>query len=211
MPYGQVRPLINYEFKSLDSLKAEFENFKAAPAYADKTFEEVPYDQLEALSVQAYEREEKQAEKEGRDIYAPPSVIAAMGVVAVSKAVDMTSRGLESLTKMSDGDVVERASKTKNGEKFTQLYNGLSVLGNEEKDERSLMTRLAMFCNGNKEQLLRVFRSSGQFRDEKPNAFYDEMAKQSLQFVSSMRANGQNQNPVHMNTGKGRFGVNAKT
>ena len=209
MPYGQVRPLINYEFKSLDSLKTEFENFKAAPAYADKTFEEVPYDELEALSKQAYEREEKQAEKEGRDIYAPPSVIAAMGVATVSKAVDMTSRGIKSLTKMSDRDVVEKASKTKNGEKFTQLYNGLSVLGSEEKDERSLMTRLAMFCQGDKEQLLRVFKSSGQYRDEKPNAFYDEMAKQSLQFVSSMRANGQN--PVPMNTGKGRFGVNAKT
>lgn len=209
MPYGQVRPLINYEFKSLDSLKAEFENFKAAPAYADKTFEEVPYDQLEALSIQAYEREEKQAEKEGRDIYAPPSVIAAMGVVAVSKAVDMTSRGIESLTKMSDRDVVERASKTKNGEKFTQLYNGLSVLGSEEKDERSLMTRLAMFVNGDKEQLLRVFRSSGQFREEKPTAFYDEMAKQSLQFVSRIRTDEPISMPV--SSGKGRFGMNAKT
>lgn len=209
MPYGQVRPLINYEFKSLDSLKAEFENFKAAPAYADKTFEEVPYDQLEALSIQAYEREEKQAEKEGRDIYAPPSVIAAMGVVAVSKAVDMTNRGIESLTKMSDRDVVERASKTKNGEKFTQLYNGLSVLGSEEKDERSLMTRLAMFVNGDKEQLLRVFRSSGQFREEKPTAFYDEMAKQSLQFVSRIKTDEPISMPV--SSGKGRFGVNAKT
>lgn len=209
MPYGQVRPLINYEFKSLDSLKAEFENFKAAPAYADKTFEEVPYDQLEALSIQAYEREEKQAQKEGRDIYAPPSVIAAMGVVAVSKAVDMTSRGIESLTKMSDRDVVERASKTKNGEKFTQLYNGLSVLGSEEKDERSLMTRLAMFVNGDKEQLLRVFRSSGQFREEKPTAFYDEMAKQSLQFVSRIRTDEPISMPV--SSGKGRFGMNAKT
>ena len=209
MPYGQVRPLINYEFKSLDSLKTEFENFKAAPAYADKTFEEVPYDELEALSKQAYEREEKQAEKESRDIYAPPSVIAAMGVATVSKAVDMTSRGIESLTKMSDRDVVEKASKTKNGEKFTQLYNGLSVLGSEEKDERSLMTRLAMFCQGDKEQLLRVFKSSGQYRDEKPNAFYDEMAKQSLQFVSKIRANEHVSMPVTQS--KGRFGMNAKT
>ena len=164
---------------------------------------------MEALSVQAYEREEKQAEKEGRDIYAPPSVIAAMGVAAVSKAVDMTSRGIESLTKMSDRDVVERASKTKNGEKFSQLYNGLSVLGNEEKDERSLMTRLAMFVNGDKEQLLRVFRSSGQFREEKPTAFYDEMAKQSLQFVSRIRTEEPISMPV--SSGKGRFGMNAKT
>ena len=209
MPYGQVRALINYEFRSLDELKIELDNFKEAPAYEGKTFEEVPYDELEAISKREYEREEKRAEKEGRDIYAPPSVIAAMGVAAVRKPVDMTSRGIESLTKMSDRDVVERASKMKNAEKFSQLYHGFSVLGSEEKDERSLMTRLAMFCNGDKEQLLRVFRSSGQFREEKPNAFYDEMAKQSLQFVSKIRANEHVSMPVTQS--KGRFGMNAKT
>ena len=209
MPYGQVRELINYEFKSLDSLKAELENFKAAPANADKNFEEVTYDQLEAISQKTYEREQKQAEKEGRDVYAPPSVIAAMGVVTVSAAVDMSKRGVDTLTKMSDRDVVEKASKTKNGEKFTKLYNGESVLGNEEKDERSLMTRLAMFCNGDKEQLMRVFQSSGQFREGKPAGFYDEMAKQSLQFVSRIKTNEPKVPPVH--TGKGHFGMNAKT
>ena len=209
MPYGQVRELINYEFKSLDSLKAELENFKAAPANADKNFEEVTYDQLEAISQKTYEREQKQAEKEGRDVYAPPSVIAAMGVVTVSAAVDMSKRGVDTLTKMSDRDVVEKASKTKNGEKFTKLYNGESVLGSEEKDERSLMTRLAMFCNGDKEQLMRVFQSSGQFREGKPAGFYDEMAKQSLQFVSRIKTNESKVPPVH--TGKGHFGMNAKT
>ena len=209
MPYGQVRPLIDYEFKSLDSLKAELENVKDAPAYADKTFEEVHYDELEALSKQAYEREEKQAKKEGRDIYAPPSVIAAMGVVAVSKAVDMSERGIESLTKMTDRDVVERASKTKNGEKFSQLYNGLSILGSVEKDERSLMTRLAMFCNGDQEQLLRIFKSSGQYHDEKPNAFYEKMAKESLDFVDRIRTKGQT--PIPRNSGKRRSGLNSKT
>lgn len=209
MPYGQVRPLINYEFKSLDALKVELDNFTAAPAYADKTFEEVPYDELEAISQKTYEKEQQKAEKEGREVYAPPSVIAAMGVAAVSQAVDMQGRGVESLTKMSDRDVVEKASKTKNGEKFTKLYNGESVLGSEEKDERSLMTRIAMFCHGDKEQLMRVFRSSGQFRDGKPGNYYDEMAKQSLQFVSRIKANEPKPTPV--NTGKGRFGMNAKT
>ena len=132
-----------------------------------------------------------------------------MGVVTVSAAVDMSKRGVDTLTKMSDRDVVEKASKTKNGEKFTKLYNGESVLGSEEKDERSLMTRLAMFCNGDKEQLMRVFQSSGQFREGKPAGFYDEMAKQSLQFVSRIKTNEPKVPPVH--TGKGHFGMNAKT
>ena len=207
MPYGQVSSIIGYTFRTLDALNNEFDNYKSAPAYKGKVFEEVTYDELEKISIQAFEREEKQAAKDGRDIYAPPSIIASRAVV-VSSPVDMRERGIESLTRMTDRDVVERASKTKNGEKFTQLYNGLSVLGSEEKDERSLMTRLAMFCGDDQEQLLRVFRSSGQFRDDKPNAFYEKMAKESIQFVEKVKR-GDEKTPLNM--GKGRFGMNAKT
>ena len=88
---------------------------------------------------------------------------------------------------MTDRDVIERASKTKSGTKFTQLYNGISVLGNEEKDEYSLMTRLAMFCDGDKDQLMRVFKSSGQYRDEKPNSFYEQMAERSFKFLDGLK------------------------
>lgn len=208
MPYGQVRPLINYDFKSMEALQAEFNNFKQAPFYADKTLVEVTHEELEDISKATYEKERAQAEKEGCDLYLPPSVIVAMGVEAIQeKPVDMSGRGIESLTKISDRDVVEQASKTKNGDKFTKLYNGESVLGNVEKDERSLMVRLAMFCKGDQEQLLRAFRSSGQFRDGRPD--YDEMAKQSMQFVS--RVSQREQNPMPIRTGKGRFGMNAKT
>ena len=207
MPYGQVSSIIGYTFKSMEALNREFDDYKSAPAYKDKVFQEVTYDELEKISIQVFEREEKKAEKEGREIYAPPSIIAARAVV-VSSPVDMRERGIESLTRMTDRDVVERASKTKNGEKFTQLYNGLSVLVSEEKDERSLMTRLAMFCGDDQEQLLRVFRSSGQFRDDKPNAFYEKMAKESIQFVEKVKR-GDEKTPLNM--GKGRFGMNAKT
>ena len=210
MPYGQVRAIIGYTFRTLEALQNEFDNFKSAPAYKDKVFEEVTYDELEQISIKAYEKEEKQAEKEGREIYAPPSVIAAMSVAAVaSKPINMAERGIESLTRMTDRDVVERASKTKNGEKFTQLYNGISVLGNEEKDERSLMTRLAMFCGDDKEQLLRVFKSSGQYHDEKPNSFYEKMAQDSIKFIEKVKSEDKAV-PV-LNLGKTNFGANAKT
>ena len=173
-------------------------------------FQEVTYDELEKLSVKAYEREEKQAEKEGREIYAPPSVIAAMSVATVaSKPINMAERGIETLTLMTDRDIVEQANKTKNGEKFIQLYNGISVLGSEEKDERSLMTRLAMFCEDDQEQLLRVFKSSGQYHDEKPNSFYEKMAKESMQFIEQLKRGEETKAPL--NTGKIRFGINAKT
>jgi primase-polymerase (primpol)-like protein len=90
---------------------------------------------------------------------------------------------------MDDRDVVERASKTKHGEKFQQLYSGVSVLGNEEKDERSLMARLAMFTKDDEEQLIRVFKSSGQFRAEKPSEYYEQMAKEEMKFVAGLRMN----------------------
>jgi hypothetical protein len=119
----------------------------------------------------------------------------------------MDERGVESLTRMADRDLVERASKTKAGDKFTTLYNGGSLFENEEQNERSMMTRIAMFCNGNKEQLLRIFKSSGQFHDEKPNAFYDVLATQSLQFVKQARSEQLKKSQQN----RGHFGANAKT
>ena len=71
------------------------------------------------------------------------------------------------------------------------------------------MTRLAMFCNGDQEQLLRIFKSSGQYHDEKPNAFYEKMAKESLDFVDRIRTKGQT--PIPRNSGKRRSGLNSKT
>ena len=116
-----------------------------------------------------------------------PSEVARSVAFAQVRQVDMTGRGIESLRRMTDRDVVERASKTKSGTKFSQLYNGISVLGNEEKDEYSLMMRLAMFCDGDKDQLMRVFKSSGQYRDEKPNSFYEQMAERSFKFLDGLK------------------------
>ena len=49
------------------------------------------------------------------------------------ESLAVSARGIESLTKMPDRDVVEKAGKTKNGDKFKELYNGNSVLGSTEK------------------------------------------------------------------------------
>ena len=48
--------------------------------------------------------------------------------------MESAGKGIESLTNMDDRDIVERASKTKHGEKFLSLFNGESVLGDEQKD-----------------------------------------------------------------------------
>ena len=198
--YGQTRTAIG-GCASRDELMAEFGKMQELPFWAGKEFQEVTFEELEAQSrIRAEEHEAKverlrQIEEEKSDIFMPPSAVAA--IAAEETAVDeetvapieMTGRGIESLTRMDDRDVVERASKTKHGEKFQQLYSGVSVLGNEEKDERSLMARLAMFTKDDEEQLIRVFKSSGQFRAEKPSEYYEQMAKEEMKFVAGLRMN----------------------
>ena len=62
------------------------------------------------------------------------------------------------------------------------------MTGNEEKDEYSLMTRLAIFTDDD-EQMMRMFCSSAQFRDKKPLAHYEKLKNNALAFVQKMREN----------------------
>ena len=119
----------------------------------------------------------------------------------------MTGRGVESLTRMSDRELVERAKKTSGGEKFSTLYEGGTLFGNDEKDARSMMVRIAAFTT-DEQQLLRIFKSSGQFKDENPNSLYEKIAKESLAFAA--RISQKETQPI-MDTGKRRAGLNSKT
>ena len=181
--YGQVRQILGYAFLSKDDLMKEFDVMRGLPFWADKDFMEVTFDELQAKSIEL--DKEKQIKEEKSDVYIRPTEVARS--VSPYRTVDMTGRGVESLTRMSDRDVIERAMKTSKKEKFNQLYNGVAVLDGEEKNEYSLMTRLAMFCDGDKERLMRVFKSSGQYRDEKPNSFYEQMADKSFKFLDSLK------------------------
>lgn len=209
--YGQTRPAIAYAFSSREALMAEFDKFQEAPFWKDKTFEEVSFEELQAKSIERFEAEqaaEEKADKQGEsgEIYLPPSQIAARGLSQTSKA-DMTGRGVESLTRMSDRELVERAKKTSGGEKFSTLYEGGTLFGNDEKDARSMMVRIAAFTT-DEQQLLRIFKSSGQFKDENPNSLYEKITKESLAFAARIR---QKETQPIMDTGKRRAGLNSKT
>ena len=194
--YGQTQyALSGYPFRSREALMAEFGKMQELPLWKDKQFEEVSREELEARSIKRAEEQDAKAERlskiqeEKSDVFAPPSEFAApmSEEKPAAKAVDMTGRGIDSLTRMEDRELVERASKTKQGTKFSALFNGIAVLGSEEKNERSLMARLAVHTT-DKEKLLRVFRASGQYRDEKPNAYYSKMADEELQFMAELRS-----------------------
>lgn len=193
--HGQTQyALSGYPFRSREALMSEFGKMQELPFWRDKAFEEVSREELQARSIARAEEQEKKEERlseieeEKSEVFLPPSELAATmsGESPAARPVDMAGRGIESLTRMEDRELVERASKTKQGAKFSALFNGIAVLGSEEKNERSLMARLAVHTT-DKEKLLRVFRASGQYRDDKPNAYYERMATEEMQFVSGLR------------------------
>lgn len=196
--YGQTQfALSGYPFRSRDALMSEFGKMQELPFWSGKEFKEVSFDELEAESRKRAEEQEakverlKSIEEEPSEVFLPPSEIAAVAqeaaAVATVSAVETADRGIDSLTRMDDRDVVDKASKTKHGDKFLALFNGKKMLATEEQNERSLMARLAMHTGENAEQLLRIFRASGQFREEKPNAYYEKMAKEEMQFVATLK------------------------
>lgn len=207
--YGQTTSMLPTAYKNREELLAEFDKVKQLPSWQDKEFYEVSYEQLQEISEKRAKAEERRAEREERPMYILPSIVAA-SATARSNPVDMRERGIDSLTRMSDIDVVESAKRTRGGEQFEKLYNGKTMFGDEEKDERALMARLAVFCNGDEEQLMRVFKSSGQYRGEKPNSLYEKMARQSIERIERLKGK-VTVVPARENAGKKHVGANAKT
>ena len=193
--HGQTQyALSGYPFRSREALMSEFGKMQELPFWRDKAFEEVSREELQARSIARAEEQEKKEERlseieeEKSEVFLPPSELAATmsGESPAARPVDMAGRGIESLTRMEDRELVEKASKTKQGAKFSALFNGLDVLGSEEKNERSLIARLAVYTS-DKEKIMRVFKASGQYRDEKPNAYYDQMMSEEIRFVAGLR------------------------
>ncbi len=203
---GQTNSPIDYAFSDKEALVKEFEKLQKLPKWKDKEFKEVSFDDLQKASEQRAE-EQSQVVEEKSEVYIKPSELVAMSNPN-KIMVDMSDRGVESLTKMSDREVVKQASETKNGDKFLTLYNGGNVLESESKDERSLMSRLAMFVSGDQEQLLRVFKSSGQFREGKGLEYYEKIANQSIAFISKIQ---KDRMPKTANSNKSFGSKNSKT
>lgn len=221
---GQVEQPLTTAFYSREALMAEVGKMQELPMYSDKEFQEVSLDELREISAKNENAETEQSERRKEEIkevqseiYIRPSEIAAQEMAtravvgATIATVDMAGRGIDSLTHLSDRDVVERARATRSGEKFDTLYNGGSLLGSEAKDERSLLSRLAMFT-GDEEQIMRILKSSGQYRDEKPNAYYQQLIKDEIKFIEGLKGK-QTSAPVRSSgSGKGgHFGINAKS
>ena len=221
---GQIEQPLTTAFYSREALMAEVGKMQELPMYSDKEFQEVSLDELREISAKNENAETEQSERRKEEIkevqseiYIRPSEIAAQEMAtravvgATIATVDMAGRGIDSLTHLSDRDVVERARATRSGEKFDTLYNGGSLLGSEAKDERSLLSRLAMFT-GDEEQIMRILKSSGQYRDEKPNAYYQQLIKDEIKFIEGLKGKHTSVPVRSSGSGKGvHSGINAKS
>lgn len=88
-------------------------------------------------------------------------------------ALEGQGLGVEGLSRLSDREVVERAEKGKDGDTFRALYNGQDIKNDHSRSDMSLMNKLAFYCNGDKEQMLRIFATSGLYRPEKSDNYYE--------------------------------------
>ena len=68
---------------------------------------------------------------------------------------------------LSDDEVIRKAAASKNGEKFTHLWNGdITGYKSHSEADAALVSILAFWCSGDKAQMDRLFRQSGLMREK---------------------------------------------
>ena len=87
-----------------------------------------------------------------------------------------TGEGVEGLSSMDDREMLDKAFKAKNGDTVKRLYNGEDLRGNHSNSDMSLMNYLAFWSNHDIDQMLRVFATSGLYRADKPQSYYEHTA-----------------------------------
>ena len=86
------------------------------------------------------------------------------------------NRGEAGLTQMDDRELLEKAFSAKNGDTVKRLYNGENLRHNHSNSDMSLMNYLAFYSGGNVEQMTRIFATSGLYRPEKSQSYYEYTA-----------------------------------
>ena len=91
-----------------------------------------------------------------------------------------TGMGVEGLSSMDDREMLDRAFGAKNGDIVKRLYNGEDLRHNRSNSDMSLMNYLAFWSNHDVDQMLRVFSTSGLYRPEKPQSYYEHTALKAI-------------------------------
>ena len=108
------------------------------------------------------------------DVYKPGAV--ARNDEALQTVLDtfmkrtkpVSGSSVEPCSYLSDDQVIEHACKSESGEKFKALYEGNWTDGYDSQSDAdmALVSMLAFWCGNVEEQIDRIFRTSGLFRDK---------------------------------------------
>lgn len=109
------------------------------------------------------------------------------------KTYSWAGKGIKGLSSMTDREVLERAFASKDGETFKALFNGEDLKNNHSNSDMALMRRLAFWCNGDIDQMLRIFAASGLYRPDKSPEYYEYSALKVLKDQSSYYHPKQNE------------------
>ena len=107
-------------------------------------------------------------------------------------------QGQQGISKLSDQQVLDKAFASKNGDTIKALYNGEDLFRDRSRSDMALMSHLAYWTNGDVDQMLRIFATSGLFRPDKAPAYYETTAMKCVQ-------NRVESNFASRNAGSGNF------
>lgn len=108
---------------------------------------------------------------------------------------------------LADEEVIYKASHAANAEKFLRLWNGdTSGYTSQSEADLALATILAFYCGGDSEQMDRLFRQSGLYRDKWDRADYCEHTLEK-----AVRGCREFYHPVSVSTPDEDFGDGIKT
>ena len=96
--------------------------------------------------------------------------------------------GIEGLSQMDDREVYDKACSASNGSKFKALYEGQDIKNDHSRSDMALMSTLAFWCNGDKEQMIRIFASSGLYRRSKSPSYYECTAMKAIETIDGRYA-----------------------
>lgn len=97
--------------------------------------------------------------------------------------------GIDGLSVLSDREVLDKAFNSKSGEAIKRLYNGEDLKNNHSNSDMSLINYLTFWCHGDKEQILRIFATSGLYRPEKSADYYEGS------IIKAIKYNAERYNP----------------
>ena len=75
---------------------------------------------------------------------------------------------------LADGEVIERASRARNGDRFAALWAGewQGRYGSQSEADLALASMLSFWCDGDGARVDRLFRQSGLYREKWDRADY---------------------------------------